>query len=71
MRVSEMKLSERFNPKVFAAMLVVCAAIAGIASWVTGLNFWILVAITIAAVLVNGFVATVEDKDSEKAPGSD
>ena len=66
-----MKLSERFIPKVFAAMLVVCAAIAGIASWVTGLNFWILVAITIAAVLVNGFVATVEDKDSENAPGSD
>ena len=60
-----MKLLEQFNSKVFAAMLVVCAAFAGIAFWVTGLNFWLLLAITIAAVLLNGIVATVEDKDSD------
>jgi fatty acid desaturase len=59
-----MKRSERFKPKAFAAMLVVCAAIAGIAAWATGLNFWILAVILVVAVLVNGLVATVEDTDS-------
>ena len=56
-----------FKPKVLVAMLVVCAAIAGVASWVTGLSFWILAAIIVGALLVNGFVTTVEDRDlSEK-----
>ena len=59
-----MKFSGQFKPKVFATMLAVCAAIAGIAAWATGLNFWILAVILALAVLVNGLVATVEDKDS-------
>jgi hypothetical protein len=59
-----MKPSTYFKPKVFAAMLAVCAAIAGVVSWVTGLNFWILAAILVVAVLVNGLIATVEDNDS-------
>lgn len=66
MRVPEMKLSARFKPKVFAAMLAVCAAIAGVAAWFTGLNFWILAAILVGAVLVNGLIASVEDRDSAR-----
>ena len=59
-----MKPSAHFKPKVFAAMLAVCAAIAAVVSWVTGLNFWILAAILVVAALVNGLIATVEDDDS-------
>ncbi|WP_133609768.1 hypothetical protein [Aquabacterium commune] len=59
-----MKLSERVNLKVLAVMLVVCAAVAGVAAWVTGLNFWILASILVFGVLINGLIATVEDKDA-------
>lgn len=59
-----MKPLAHFKPKVFAAMLAVCAVIAGVASWVTGMNFWILAAILVCALLVNGLVAMVEDRDT-------
>lgn len=59
-----MKLSERVNLKILAVMLVVCAAVAGVAAWVTGLNFWILASLLVFAVLINGLIATVEDKDA-------
>ena len=49
---------------MFAAMLVVCAAIAGVVVWLTELHFWVVLAVLIGAVLVNGLVATLEDKDS-------
>ena len=51
-----------FKPKMFAAMLVICGLIAGLATWVTGLSFWILFAICVSAVLLNGLVATIEDR---------
>jgi membrane protein implicated in regulation of membrane protease activity len=55
-----------FKPKVFAAMLMICAVIAGVASWATGLNFWILAGILVAALLVNGFIASVEDRENSE-----
>ena len=55
-----------FKPKTFVVMLVTCAAIAGVAAWVTGLNFWILDVITVAAVLINGVIASVEDKAASR-----
>jgi 4-hydroxybenzoate polyprenyltransferase len=55
----------KFKPKLLAVMLIACAAIASIASWLTGLNVWILMAIVVAGVLVNGLVATLEDKNKE------
>lgn len=64
--MSNMTPLKYFNPKIFAIMLVVCAAIAGIASWLTGLNYWMLAAIVVVAVLVNGIVAMIEDGDSPK-----
>lgn len=64
----KMKRSAWFKPKVFVAMLAVCAAIAGIAAWATGLNFWILAGILVGAVLINGLIATVEDGNSTGKP---
>jgi 4-hydroxybenzoate polyprenyltransferase len=55
----------KFKPKLLAVMLIACAAIASIASWLTGLNVWILMAIVVAGVLINGLVATLEDKNKE------
>jgi membrane protein implicated in regulation of membrane protease activity len=66
MWVSEMKLFTWFKPKVFAAMLAVCAVIASVVAWFTGLNFWILAAIFVGALLVNGLIATFEDRDSSE-----
>ena len=51
-----------FNPKVFVAMLVVCGVIAGGAAWITDLSFWVLFVICVVAVLLNGAVATIEDR---------
>lgn len=51
-----------FKPKMLAAMLVVCGVIAGLATWITGLSFWVLFSICVVAVLLNGLVATIEDK---------
>jgi hypothetical protein len=55
-----------FKPKAFAAMLLVCAVIAGVASWATGLNFWILAGILVVAVLANGLIASVEDSETSE-----
>ena len=51
-----------FRPKVLAVMLAVCGAVAGLGAWVTNLDFWILFALCVAAVLLNGLVATIEDR---------
>jgi hypothetical protein len=64
MRVLEVRVS--FRPKTFVAMLAVCAAIAGIAARVTGLNFWVIGAILVATVLINGVIMSIEDKDTSR-----
>lgn len=58
------KINMSFKPKIFIAMLAVCAAIAGALSWLTGLKFWLLAAILVVAVLFNGLVASIEDKEA-------
>ena len=50
-------------------MLAICIAIAGVISWAMGLNFWVLLAIVVGAVLINGLIATQEDKDPGKEEG--
>jgi hypothetical protein len=52
-----------FKPKMLAVMIAVCGVIAGIAAWITGLSFWILFAICVVAVLLNGLIATIEDRN--------
>jgi membrane protein implicated in regulation of membrane protease activity len=69
MWVSEMKL--KFKLKVFLTVLAISAAFAGVAAWATGLNFWVLAAIAVAAVLVNGLIASIEDKDSARKQDKD
>ena len=60
----EMKSFAHFSPKVFAVVaLVVCAVIARVVSWATGMNFWILFGITVAGMLINGLIASIEDGD--------
>ena len=56
----------QFKPKICVTMLAVCSAIAGAAAWITGLNFWMLAAILVAAVLVNGLITSVDDESSQK-----
>jgi hypothetical protein len=62
MRVLEVRVF--FKPKYLVVMLAVCAAIAGVAAWVTGLNFWVLGAILVIGVLINGVIMSIEDKDA-------
>ena len=57
-----MRTKMAFRPIVFVALLAVCGVIAGTAAWITGLSFWVLLAICVVAVLFNGVVATLEDK---------
>ena len=52
-----------FKPKALVVMLAVCGAIAGLGAWMTGLNFWVLLPICVVAVLLNGLVATIEDRN--------
>lgn len=47
-------------------MIAVCAIIAAVTAWITGLNFWVLGAILVVAVLINGFIASIEDGDSSQ-----
>jgi membrane protein implicated in regulation of membrane protease activity len=56
----------KFNLKLFLLMLIVCAVIAAVAAWLTGLNIWILMGIAVVAVLVNGLIASVEDKNQKE-----
>jgi hypothetical protein len=49
------------NFKLAAVFLVVVGAIAGVASFFLDAGYWFMFFIVTAALLVNGFIATVED----------
>lgn len=51
-----------FNWKVFLIALFVCIIIAALGSVVFRLSFWLLLVIAIGALLVNGFIAEIEDR---------
>lgn len=55
----------RINLKLTVVSLLVCAAVGGLLSWLSGMPFWGGVLIAAAALLVNGLVAELEDR----APG--
>ena len=44
------------------AWLAICGAVGGIAAYGFHLSFWITFAITAAALVINGFVAELEDR---------
>ncbi|MGB8338626.1 MAG: hypothetical protein WCD07_00685 [Burkholderiales bacterium] len=59
---------ETFNWKAFLIALIVCIIVAGAGSLVTGLSFWLLLVIATGALLINGFIAEIEDRrDREKS----
>lgn len=47
--------------RFFAFGLLGCLVVSGLAAWVTGLSFWVLLVISVVAVLVNGIVAAVRE----------
>jgi hypothetical protein len=54
-----------FSPKAFAVALIVSCAVAGLLAWFTRANFWYALLIVLCGMLVNGWIASVEDRDDE------
>jgi len=54
---------EKFNPVAFLIMLTVVALVSALISHFSSLNFFILFAIGIVGVLLNGFIAANSDTD--------
>ena len=52
-----------FSFKSFAIAVAICAIIAGLVSWFTLVKFWIAFLIALCAMLINGWVASIEDRD--------
>ena len=50
------------RPKTFAVSSLVCAALGALLTYLSGLSFWWAFAIVVAAVVLNGIVAEVEDR---------
>lgn len=57
-----MKTPAWFRPKQFVIALVACAVISGGAALLLDLNFWVLFVLLFASMLVNGVLATLEDR---------
>ena len=55
----------RIAPKLLVIWLLLCTALGGLLSWVSGMPLWVGVLIVAAALVVNGLVADIEDE----APG--
>ena len=55
-----------FSPKAFAIALIVSSAVAGLISWFTRANFWYALLIVFCGMLVNGWIAYVEDRHGEE-----
>lgn len=52
-----------FNFKVFAIAVTCCAVFAALVTSITGLKFWVLLLIFIGALVVNGLIAGVDDRE--------
>lgn len=55
----------RIAPKLLAVWLLLCTALGGLLSWLSGMPLWGGMLIVAGGLLVNGLVADIEDK----APG--
>lgn len=60
------RLLRVFNPKAFAIALIVSSAVAGLIAWFTRANFWYALLIVFCGMLINGWIASVEDRDGEQ-----
>jgi hypothetical protein len=54
-----------FSPKAFVIALIVSSAVAGLISWFTRANFWYALLIVLCGMLVNGWIASGEDRDGD------
>lgn len=59
------KIFDSFSLRAFGIVLVVTCVVAGLASWLLKLNFWIVAVIVFMAILVNGLVAAHEGNDKQ------
>jgi choline-glycine betaine transporter len=50
-----------FSIVAFAFALAIWIGLAALIAWLSNLNFWIILAILVCALLINGLVAGVED----------
>lgn len=55
----------RIAPKLFAAWLLLCTALGGLLSWLSGMPLWGGMLIVAGALFLNSMVADIEDE----APG--
>ncbi|MDE2420371.1 MAG: hypothetical protein KGO49_04205 [Gammaproteobacteria bacterium] len=58
------KIFSSFHPKIFVISMTISMIIAGIISRLTSANFWIIFLIMIVAMLINGWIAGIEDQDN-------
>lgn len=64
MRVSTMKnLLRGFSLKAFVIAVTVSAVVAGLIAWFTHANFWYVLLIVMCGLLINGWIASAEDRD--------
>ncbi len=61
------KLLRGFSFKAFAIALTVSAALAGLVTWFTRANFWYVLLIAICGMLLNGWIASAEDRDLDES----
>ena len=52
----------RIAPKLLAVWLLLCTALGGLLSWLSGMPLWGGMLITAVALFVNGLVADIEDE---------
>ena len=58
-----------FSLKAFAIAVAVSAVVAGLVTWFTRANFWYVLLIVMCGLLINGWIASAEDRgvsESEK-----
>lgn len=67
MRMPLMKsLLRGFSPKACAIALAVSCVVAGLIAWLSRANFWYALLIVLCGILVNGWIASIEDGDQDK-----
>jgi choline-glycine betaine transporter len=54
-----------FSIIAFVFALAICVGVAALIAWLSNLNFWIILAILVCALLFNGLVAGVEDGSND------
>jgi hypothetical protein len=54
---------KKFRVRAFAIAVAISSVIAGLVAWFTRLNFWYLFGIVFLAIMINGWIASMEDRE--------